>query len=371
MPLNVGYVQRVLVALVSTLAVADAALGQLVPRLGGDFEKLWTVESEPSWLEGPAYDGVGAVWFTNLNARSILRHDIATGVTDLMATDPGTPNGLGFDPEGRLLAAIWKGGRLTRRPVTDLTDVEVLADDWQGTPLVAPNDIAVAVDGGIYFTDQDGQGVYYLNADGVLTLAAAQSGTNGIELSPNGGTLYVVAERITTILRFDVSDDGTLANRQVFAAPGRFLDGLAVDRFGNLYAPTAVSLTAGHEVRVWNSAGQQVLAFEPPELAINATFAPGDMLYLTTRTSLYRVPIEFSLPGDFNSDGTVDAADYVVWRNGLGTSYSQADYDTWRARFSESVDPTVSTSAAVPEPTAGQLIMPTVLLALLRRGQKS
>jgi hypothetical protein len=61
MPLNGGYVQRVLVALVSTLAVANAALGQLVPRLGGDFAKLWTVESEPNWLAGPAYDGVGAV----------------------------------------------------------------------------------------------------------------------------------------------------------------------------------------------------------------------------------------------------------------------------------------------------------------------
>ena len=34
--------------------------------------------------------------------------------------------------------------------------------------------------------------------------------------------------------------------------------------------------------------------------------------------------------GDFNLDGTVDAADYVVWRNGLGTTYTQSDYDVWR-----------------------------------------
>jgi hypothetical protein len=39
------------------------------------------------------------------------------------------------------------------------------------------------------------------------------------------------------------------------------------------------------------------------------------------------------IPGDFNASGIVDTADYVVWRNGLGTTYTQADYDTWRANF--------------------------------------
>ena len=40
-----------------------------------------------------------------------------------------------------------------------------------------------------------------------------------------------------------------------------------------------------------------------------------------------------TLPGDYNQNGTVDAADYVVWRNGLGTTYTQTDYDVWRANF--------------------------------------
>ena len=62
------------------------------------------------------------------------------------------------------------------------------------------------------------------------------------------------------------------------------------------------------------------------------------------------------LPGDFNLDGAVDAADYVVWRKGVGTSYTQADYIDWQKHFGESavvgsgyfVEPTVST--LVPEP---------------------
>jgi hypothetical protein len=39
------------------------------------------------------------------------------------------------------------------------------------------------------------------------------------------------------------------------------------------------------------------------------------------------------LPGDFNLDGSVDAADYVVWRKGLGTTYTQTDYNVWCANF--------------------------------------
>ncbi len=43
-----------------------------------------------------------------------------------------------------------------------------------------------------------------------------------------------------------------------------------------------------------------------------------------------------SLQGDFNSDGTVDAADYTAWRDGLGTTYTQADYDVWKLNFGQS-----------------------------------
>ena len=42
-----------------------------------------------------------------------------------------------------------------------------------------------------------------------------------------------------------------------------------------------------------------------------------------------------TIPGDFNGDGAVDAADYVVWRKGLGPIYPQLAYNVWRARFGE------------------------------------
>ena len=57
------------------------------------------------------------------------------------------------------------------------------------------------------------------------------------------------------------------------------------------------------------------------------------------------------LLGDFNGNGIVDAADYVIWRKGLGTIYTQADYNVWRNQFGKSAGggAGISTNAAVPE----------------------
>ena len=50
--------------------------------------------------------------------------------------------------------------------------------------------------------------------------------------------------------------------------------------------------------------------------------------------------------GDFNQDNTVDAADYVAWRNGLGTTYSPYDYELWRYHYGEMNGPTTAAPAA-------------------------
>lgn len=59
------------------------------------------------------------------------------------------------------------------------------------------------------------------------------------------------------------------------------------------------------------------------------------------------------IPGDFDHSGTVDAADYVVWRHGLGTVYTQSDFDTWRSHFGQTAGSGANNSSlsAVPEPS--------------------
>ena len=86
----------------------------------------------------------------------------------------------------------------------------------------------------------------------------------------------------------------------------------------------------------------------------------------------------FGLAGDYNQNGVVDSADYVVWRNTAGTDVSsfsgadgngngtidQGDYDFWRARFGNTVAGTgaADDSQQVPEASAGVL---TILAAFL------
>lgn len=60
-----------------------------------------------------------------------------------------------------------------------------------------------------------------------------------------------------------------------------------------------------------------------------------------------------SLPGDYNGDGTVDAIDYTVWRDGGSSDSSQAGYDTWAANYGAT---SPSASQAIPEPTAIALV---------------
>jgi hypothetical protein len=75
------------------------------------------------------------------------------------------------------------------------------------------------------------------------------------------------------------------------------------------------------------------------------------------------------LYGDYNGDGNVDTADYVVWRKGLGTNYAQGDYVLWRAHLGEtSIPGWGSASASVPEPgTVTLLIFASFLRLRLRR----
>jgi hypothetical protein len=77
------------------------------------------------------------------------------------------------------------------------------------------------------------------------------------------------------------------------------------------------------------------------------------------------IPSQIWPAGDYNHSGTVDAADYAVWRKGLGTTYVQSDYDVWRARFgaTSGSGAGVKESAAVPETTTAALLLLAAMCA--------
>ncbi|TWT99860.1 hypothetical protein Pla108_08030 [Botrimarina colliarenosi] len=71
-----------------------------------------------------------------------------------------------------------------------------------------------------------------------------------------------------------------------------------------------------------------------------------------------------NLPGDFNFDDVVDAADYTVWRDGLGKTLTQADYTVWQANYGAVRGGTAA--VAVPEPT-GVLLLAAAAFGRRRR----
>jgi hypothetical protein len=78
--------------------------------------------------------------------------------------------------------------------------------------------------------------------------------------------------------------------------------------------------------------------------------------------------------GDYNNNGVVDAADYVLWRNNgplqnegvTPGSVTQEDYDFWRSRFGAMSGVGAGTTA-VPEPAAVTLLLAAVALLARRR----
>jgi autotransporter-associated beta strand protein len=82
------------------------------------------------------------------------------------------------------------------------------------------------------------------------------------------------------------------------------------------------------------------------------------------------IDLEVTAPGDFNHDGKVDAADYVLWRSGFGTIYTQTDYDAWRAHFGQvSSGSNVSENSSVPEPGIWVLLFAATIAACFYRSR--
>jgi hypothetical protein len=73
------------------------------------------------------------------------------------------------------------------------------------------------------------------------------------------------------------------------------------------------------------------------------------------------------LPGDYNHNGIVDAADYTVWRDGLGSTFTQSDYTVWKANFGNHSGSGASANAAVPEPATVWLLVTGILALCSRR----
>jgi hypothetical protein len=90
-------------------------------------------------------------------------------------------------------------------------------------------------------------------------------------------------------------------------------------------------------------------------------YKPGSILVLSNQGTLSSLSVlinpNAALAGDFNGNGRVDGADYVLWRKGLGSTYTAADYNIWRSQFGQTPSSLGSGAGwpdggTVPEPGA-------------------
>ena len=312
---------------------------------GERLERLYQVEC--GITEGASSAPDGSIFFSELTfsafckgfdgkyseAGNIWRFDPSTGATELFRSPSGQANGIKFDADGNMLVAEMAdfGGQRVSITDSETGRAFTMAGLYNGRPFMAPNDITIADDGTVYFTDsrylghepveQPGAAVYRIAVDGEITRLSAAVGTaNGVVISPDQKRLYVGSfangslefqtieqeretlanpvydpgQGLNRIWVFDILEDGSLGDRQVFAdLEGGGPDGMNVDTNGNLYV--AVRNPSDQAFHVYSPDGDLIAKIPVEEtvgLPTNVGWGRGDesgTLYLTAGQSLYRL----------------------------------------------------------------------------------
>ena len=252
------------------------------------------------FLEGPASDGKGNLYFTDVPAQKIY---LLTDKNDLSVFRDSSLHSNGLLKWGDYLYACEMDGQIVRFKLGDVKSREVLAKEYKGTRFNACNDLVVDKTGGVYVTDpefgapkpwpQKVRGVYYVAPSKEVTrIAEDLPNPNGIILSPDEKTLYVIPSSQADILAYSVTAPGKVDKGRVFASlkqpEGKTTsggDGCTIDADGNLY------VTSDLGVQIFSPAGKLLEIVSLPEVPANVTFGGPDnrSLYMTARTSLYRV----------------------------------------------------------------------------------
>ncbi|HEY3910457.1 MAG TPA: SMP-30/gluconolactonase/LRE family protein [Stellaceae bacterium] len=269
------------------------------------------------WAEGPVYfrDGGYLLWSDIPNNR-IMRWLQEDGHLSVFRAPSNYSNGNTRDRQGRLVTCEHDTRRVTR---TELDGgITVLADRFEGKRLNAPNDVVVASDGAVWFTDPgygiDGDyeghkddfelagNVYRLDpASGALAVVADEfARPNGLAFSPDESRFYIVDTGITHggpshIRCFDV-DGGRLRNGRIFAedfAPG-MSDGLRVDVAGNVWCAMGWGDPAEDGVRCYAPGGELIGKIHLPEVCANLCFGgrKRNRLFMAASTSIYALYVD-------------------------------------------------------------------------------
>lgn len=316
--MNVKATITVVLCLLCFQAARDVARGQAnqapaavsvaldIPGVVKGGTKIERIKEGFNGLDDPIGLMDGTLVFSEPGARRIHRMDTKTHQSSVLVAESNESHGVTQDSEGRLISAqAWDGS--TRIGVIYPPGREVvLADNFEGKPFSRPNDVIVARNGGIYFTEpgltvQQAEALVERQGGKPIKIEEKMIRPNGIQLSRDEKTLYVSDSNGIHVIAWDIQPDGLVRTRRNFGTlTGRskrdnglggiktFADGMTIDNQGRLYVAT------GGGIEVLSPQGQQVGTIPvrcPPADCQNVAFSGPEKktLYIAGAGSLYKV----------------------------------------------------------------------------------
>lgn len=192
-----------------------------------------------SGIEGPATDKKGNLYAVNYAREGTIGIVRSDGTHACFVTLPegSTANGICFGKDGEMFVADYTGHTILKID----TATKKITRFVHEPRMYQPNDIALSPSGNLYASDPDwpnkkGQ-LWLIRPNGEVVLLETDMGTaNGIEVSPDGKTLYVNESAQLKVWAYDIRPDGTVENKRLFHTfEGYGMDGMKCDVRGNIY----------------------------------------------------------------------------------------------------------------------------------------
>ncbi len=277
-------------------------------------ERLYT---GTRWAEGPAWNSAGRyLVFSDIPNNRQVRWLEEDGHVSNFRAPSNYSNGNTFDYEGRLLSCEHDTRRVVRFEHNG--SITVLADQWQGKKLNAPNDIVVHPDGGIWFSDpgygimaayeghrdnlEIKEAVYRIDKTGKMEMVTDEAEKpNGLCFSPDYKKLYLCdTGTAQNVVVYDLVEGRSLRNRKLFTdmdLPGKghgTADGIRADAEGNIWAGSGWVGEGYDGVQVFAPDGTRIGMILLPETCANICFGGSkrNRLFIAASQSLYAVYVE-------------------------------------------------------------------------------